>query len=274
MKVGHLKYNLCIIGLIVSVMLFLNILIQCNKSYGFNAKNHSQLSWALSGKNKALDYLTERKDESIQANTASSVDLFAQSNLAQWQERLKLLGTIIGKPSLAFISDLDSGKFQLYKKNDEVCGARIVSITAGRVVLDKDGSRQELLLENVTTGANKNKNLVIAAVLPNEMIVSRSGVINQLDRAKELLAKVKILPVPDNLSGKLKGFRIDNVPSGSIIEQAGVESGDLIFSVQGQRLESTQDALRIFKYIQNQSNIEVDLLRGEEPVTLRYVIRE
>ena len=106
------------------------------------------------------------------------------------------------------------------------------------------------------------------------MIVSKSGVIRQMDEAKELLAKVRILPVTDTISDKLRGFCIENVPSGSIIEKAGMKSGDIIYSIQGQRLESAQDVLQITNNMQDQSNIAVDLLRNGETVTLRYEVRD
>ena len=96
--------------------------------------------------------------------------------------------------------------------------------------------------------------------------------ISQLPKANELLSKIKILPSPDIDSDKLKGFSIDNIPSGSIIEKAGIKSGDIIHSVEGNVLESVPAAWRIFNSIRSQSQIEVVLLRGNMPVILRYEI--
>jgi len=105
------------------------------------------------------------------------------------------------------------------------------------------------------------------------LIISKFQVVAEMMKANETLAKVKIQPLPDAETNKLRGFRIDNVPSGSIIEAAGIHDGDVICSVQGQQLQSMQDALRMFNRVQNQSRIEVTLLRGDQPITLKYEIK-
>jgi type II secretion system protein C len=264
-RMRFLKDNLWVVGLIVSGLLFLNIFIQGRRLYSI--EENQFYSYQELGKDSrafaSLEILNSIRSLRSRTDTKFSLVL-----------NLELLGTIIGSPSLAFISCSDSEKHGLYKLNDVVAGARIVSITTGGIILEKDGLRQELLLKRSTTDAGQDKGLVIDTISPNEMIVSRSGVVNQLDRAKQLLAKVKILPVPDISSGRLKGFRIDNVPLGSIIDRAGIKSKDIIYSVAGQRLESTQDALQVFASIQKQSRIAVDVLRNGEPITLTYEFKD
>jgi len=95
----------------------------------------------------------------------------------------------------------------------------------------------------------------------------------QFFNAKQALGKVKIMPQADAGSNKLKGFKVDNVPSGSIIEEAGIKNGDIIYSVQGRQLTSMQDALEMFNKVQNQSRLEVVLMRDNKPVTLNYEIK-
>ncbi len=263
MKIAQLKDNLWILGFIIAVLLVLNILIQTN-SHRYYQESQPVLSDKTSRShsvNNATQMLNSQVSDKQEGKTSPALNL-------------RLLGTIIGEPSLAFISDLTSGKCGLYKLNGIIAGAKIVSITAGKVTLQRNGLRQELLLKDGGSSIEQEDELVIAAVSPGEMLVSKSGLISQMDRAKELLARVRIIPVSDDLSDKLKGFRINNVPSGSIIEQAGIKSGDLIYSVAGQRLESTQDALEIFGSVKNQSSITVDLLRDGKPITLRYEIRD
>ena len=104
------------------------------------------------------------------------------------------------------------------------------------------------------------------------MVISKFQMMAQMFKANEILSKIKIMPLADAVPNKLKGFRIDNVPPGSIIEEAGIKNGDIIYSVQGQRLQSMQDALAMFNRIQGQSRVEVVLLRNDQPVTLKYEI--
>ena len=94
-------------------------------------------------------------------------------------------------------------------------------------------------------------------------------------KAKDLLAKVKILPQPDEAAvNRLKGFRIDNVPSGSVIEEAGIKNGDIICSIQGRQLSSLQEAWSMFNKVQDQNHVEIVLLRDNQPVTLNYEIEK
>ena len=81
------------------------------------------------------------------------------------------------------------------------------------------------------------------------------------------------MPVSDTVSNTLLGFSIENVPAGSIIEKAGIKNGDIIHSVQGQRLQSAQDAMQMLGVIRKQSSFEVVLLRQDRPVIVRYELR-
>ena len=180
---------------------------------------------------------------------------------------------------MAFITNLDTGVTKNYKLNEIVMGARIIEIKPGRVMLVKNGLRKELLLRsNKELGIENefplDEEVVVTAASPGQMLVSRPGIIKQIEKANELLAKVRISPVPDEGAGKLRGFRIDNVPSGSIIEQAGIKSRDIVCSVASYKLESTQAALDVFAKIRNKTNVEVNLLRDGKPVTLFYKIKE
>ncbi len=263
MKIRYLKDNIWIVGLAAAILLFLNVFIQSNKSQGDYAVIQSYPSNRPS-KKKKVPFPTDviRKQETKAGFNPS------------WQEKLELVGTLIGTNPLAFITDLESGKSGVYKLDEIINGAKILSITPGRVVLNKNDFRYELLLKHSRADVHGNRKFIIAAVSPNEMIISRSGIFSQMDKAVELLAKVRILPIPDSSSDKLKGFRINDVPPGSIIEQAGVKNGDIICAVAGRKLKSTRDALSVFSDVQNRANIEVDLLRNGKLVTLRYKIRD
>jgi len=63
------------------------------------------------------------------------------------------------------------------------------------------------------------------------------------------------------------------VPAGSVIEEVGIKNGDVIYSVQGQKLQTIQDAWSMFSKVQNQSRIEVVLVRDNEPLTIKYEIK-
>ena len=186
---------------------------------------------------------------------------------------LELRGTIIGSPSLAFIYNSDTDKYAVYKLNDLIAGYNILNIRPAKVILGKSGATRELLLAGGSRKYAPDEQAVIFADAGGTKLISRAGIINLIPQANDLLRKVKILPVPDNISHKLLGFRLESVPAGSIIEEAGIKSGDIIHSVEGRRLQSVQDAMQMLGVIRKQSSFEVVLLRQDKPIILRYEFR-
>ncbi|OGX17990.1 MAG: hypothetical protein A3K83_04150 [Omnitrophica WOR_2 bacterium RBG_13_44_8b] len=245
-----------IIPLSISVLIFFNIIVQENihKFRGFkNAEFNRYVEL-----NKALFSLPVPQ-------SLSEEDMSAYLPF-------ELHGTIIGNRSLALIYNSDTEKNGLYGLNDLVGDYTLAIIAPGKVLLEKGGIKQELLLaagngENADSDSEIDTGGAIATVL------SMPHLFAQLPKVNELLAKIKILPVPQADSPKLKGFRIDNVPPGSIIDEIGIKSGDVICSVEGKELQSIQDAWDVFNTVKKQSLFEVVLLRHNKPLTLKYQIK-
>ena len=254
----HRKDLFWIIILVVSGLLFLNIFIQAN------AHQYPSL-----GKQPPTQ-TTKNTDKAFNLSNLISKFNKEENNYAPIRH-LELLGTVIGSPSLASIYNLDSGKQGLYKLNDDIGGLKLVDILPGKVILEKDGAEWELLL---SADNQRKKQSAIFTDESGTIIVDKFQVLGQILKANELITKIKIFPIPDTVSNKLMGFRIDNIPSGSIIEEAGIKSGDIICAVQGKKLQSMQDALVMFEKVQNDSRIEVVLLRQEKPITLNYEIKK
>lgn len=259
----HSKDMLWIAILAIATLVFLNIFIQhqLHKGISHNIElNPSESrdvndSTTLTIENKKMDLPKEY-------NATKAVEVNSTLNL-----NLKLLGTM-SNPPMAIIYDLDSGRIKLSKLKEKILGAQVVSISRDKVILERSGKRQKLFL------ADQNSTAGDATDFSGEIVVNRSNIRSQIGKANELLAKMEVFPVTDEFTQKLKGFRIDNVPSDSIIEDAGIKNGDILYSVQGQRIESTKDALLAFKSVKNESNIDVTLLRNDQFLTLRYKIKD
>jgi type II secretion system protein C len=187
---------------------------------------------------------------------------------------MELWGTIIGNPSMAFLFDPDTSRQGLFKLNDTVDGFRLVKISSGKVVLEKEGDAWELILKaNNRNSLTSGKAVVFSDPASGIVVVNKLQLMTQMMQAKDLLRTVKFFPIPDPATSKLGGFRVDNVPSGSLIEEVGLKNGDVIYSVQGQKLQTLQDAWTMFAKVQSQSRVEVVLMRNNEPVTINYEIK-
>ena len=242
----------------VATLLFLNIVFQMS----FHRYRSADIQLAEEPQVKESNKLVE----------GSTRTIFSYEERKVQFARLELLGTIMGQPSMAFIYNPQTQSSGLYKVNDIVEDSKIAQILSGKVILEKGGSTQEIFLTSRRPKAVRENDSFVAKDESGTMIISKFQLMAQMFKANEILAKIKIMPLADVVPNKLKGFRIDNVPSGSIIEEAGIKDGDIIYSVQGQRLQSMQDALAMFNRIQSQSRIEVVLLRNDQPITLKYEI--
>jgi type II secretion system protein C len=187
---------------------------------------------------------------------------------------LELWGTILGNTAMAFIFNPDANQQGLFRVNDNVQGFRIVKISSGRITLEKEGNAWELILK----ANNRNRSVSGKAVVFSDpdsgiVVVNKMQLMGQMLQAKEILSSIKIFPIPDPATSKLGGFKVDNVPPGSLIEEVGIKNGDVIYSVQGQKLQTVQDAWKMFAKVQTQNRVEVVLLRNNEPVTIKYEIK-
>ncbi len=251
------KDYLLITGLAAVLLLFLNVSVQ--------SLAHKRLLG--NGRISGSIPLEEAKDPIVASRPA-----FPVKESKVFAAKFELLGTIMGTNSLAFIYDPQTRSRRLYKINDKVDDFRISKILAGKVMLEKDGKDYELFLTSRGNEPAKTADSFLTRDESGTMIVSKFQMISQLFKANEIMSKIKIIPLAGSEPNKLSGFRIDNVPSGSIIEEAGIKNGDVIYSIQGQRLQSMQAALSMFNRIQNQSRVEVVLLRNDQQVTLKYEI--
>ncbi|MFH1777967.1 MAG: hypothetical protein ABH952_10475 [Candidatus Omnitrophota bacterium] len=187
-------------------------------------------------------------------------------------KNLRLLGVVQGNKSYAFIEDILANKQGIYMIGDNIRMFSIVEIYEDEVILAKDDQRVTLVLDR-TYQANDNP--AITPVSENEMWVDRVSIIKEMNTVNmaTMVSQVSITPWINEASGTMLGFKIDKVPHGSIIEQAGVEDGDVINSVNGERIESFQKAIEVFNKLGVDKDIFVKLIRDGKFKTIRYRFR-
>jgi type II secretory pathway component PulC len=87
----------------------------------------------------------------------------------------------------------------------------------------------------------------------------------------QLIGQVKTSP--NTVEGKPAGVRVDQLGSGSLVEQSGLQSGDIVKSVNGIRVNSTDDLLSQSDRLQNSPEIRVVVERDGRHRTLVYKVR-
>jgi type II secretory pathway component PulC len=250
-----------IIILIVSGFLFLNIFIPRNTQLKLSLKNDlpvTQFPPPAKTRSQVISEVLNKLERGVPAQTPPN--------------HLELLGTIIGPPSLAFIHNLKTDIQRLYRINDFIEDLKVIGIMRGKVLL----LGKEMVWELLLRAGSRQREKAGPAIFQDTsgmMVVDRIKVIKQIPKANELLKKIRISQVSDIETQKVKGFRIDNVPAGSIIEEAGIKSGDIIHSVQDKEIQSMRDAMQSLEQIRNLPLIKVILIRDNLPIILQYQIR-
>ena len=89
-----------------------------------------------------------------------------------------------------------------------------------------------------------------------------------LDDRDCLLAQPQL--TPHRVEGRVVGFRHDSVPSRSVYAACGIRSGDVWTKLNGERLDSADQALRLYPSLRESQQLQIELLRGAQ--SLQVVI--
>src|SRR6202050_1347131 len=182
---------------------------------------------------------------------------------------LVLTGTIATqdpKRGVAIVSD--GGPSKVYSVGDNIGGASLHSVYLDRVILDRGGSLETLLLPRVLPNAHMaprapgaSPRTVAAVENIRRMVQEDPGILDQVMRT---------VPSYDNAAGKLRGFRAYPGRNRLIFTKLGLRSGDLVTAINGQPLDDPQHSQEVFNTIQSSNTVTVTVERGgqKQDITL------
>jgi general secretion pathway protein C len=163
-----------------------------------------------------------------------------------------------------------------------VSGAVLRQVYADRVVIDRGGVAESLMLEGPSAlpGVSGTAEApaaprpsAVAPVTgirqqaPNNYAVSRDVVNNAMRSPQELLSQS--LMVPNNGGG----FLVREIQPGSIYEKLGLRVGDVIRSANGQPVNTLEDAVKVYQQSANNNQIRLEVLRNGKPEHLLYTLQ-
>jgi len=198
----------------------------------------------------------------------------AQEKLGVSSLNLKLLGTVVNEKgsSWAIIQDLDRDRQDMVNVGSVVAGARVVSISKDRVVLNVNG-REEILLLGAegTRAASTRDDQGAKESAPSTYVVDRETVRENLDNLPSLLMQARAELYYKE--GRAEGFQLSQIQRGSILKSVGFQDGDVIRTVNGQEVRSMEDAIALYQKFGDSDSYTIGILRGEKPKTLHVKIR-
>ena len=215
-----------------------------------------------------------KEDEPQKAAPKLDVEELKQTKL-----QLKLWGTVISgdRDSYAVIEDPKERSQNLYKIDDQVQNAVIKEIHREKVVLMVNGDFEILEMQEMKSGpavrrAGARQRETQREVQPTSSNVSlkREKIENAVGNLNTLMKQVRIRP--HFKDGQPDGLTISGVRSGSIFSDMGLRNGDVIVGVDGQKIESVDDALGLYQNLQSANNVQVQIRRRGRLQNIDYQI--
>ena len=238
-----------------------------------SAPSHSIASWHLFG------------DAPKQAGggEASTTSLILRGTLAESDP----------KAGLAVIADAGNPE-RSWRVGEEVSpGVRLTAVYADRVVVAHGGVEETLKLPRDTnlvapttlqpTPARASSRDAVAATPASagpapaaatsaKAPPSWEQVVEHLRRnPDELARRVKLVPVLDG--AKLAGVRVSTGTDISLLNQIGLQQGDVVTSVNGQPLDSLERGQQIMSSLGSASSVRVTVQRAGKPVEVTVGLR-
>ena len=197
-------------------------------------------------------------------------------------EGIRIVGTIPGIS--AWVAE--SGRQMVFLVGQKVKGHDLLEVGESRVVLRKGDSVVSVLLrysgqEQPSPSAagprppQKAARKQGAGVLParpgQQGSIPRETVDNLLMNPLDEMKKFRLRPKFEG--DKALGVEVQWMDRNSFLESVGVQKGDVIQNVNGLEIRNMGDVVNVINSIMGGSAFDVQVIRGGQPVSLKYNIR-
>lgn len=213
-------------------------------------------------------------------------------SLEQTQLKLKLWGTvpIDDNNGYAVIEDETNRKEgqKLYSIGDSIKNAKLKMVLRNKVVLTRLGKDEVLEMEDlaVTTSSSSSTRSTVssartttssttesttATISRRRISLSRAQVDSAMGNLAELAGQINIQPHTED--GQADGFALSNIQPNSLFRRMGLRNGDILTAVDGQPLNSVEDAYRLYEDLKSSDSAQVEINRKGRPTVIEYRIR-
>jgi general secretion pathway protein C len=204
-------------------------------------------------------------------------------NLANTSLQLKLWGTVAGRHgnTYAVIEDTKAREQNLYRPGDTVQNATIKMVLRQKVVLNVNGQDEVLAMEEAGSGPSRGLRAATGSTAPQPRKMPVSAYPRQirvkgeqlqqaLENLGDLMNQATFRPHMEN--GRPTGIAISGIKPNAIFRKLRLRNGDIITGVNGNSIESVEDALRIFENLATNPEIQIQIKRRGREQTLDYRI--
>jgi len=155
-------------------------------------------------------------------------------------------------------------------------GAVLQAVFPDRVVIRRNGILESLMLvgaekSNVDQRASvpaasrvaSNVSGIVKETSANHFTVQRENLAAQM-RTPEFLRQATVVPASDG------GFLVRQIQPGSLYEKLGLRMGDVIKTINGQPVNTIEDAIQQYQQMENVTAVQMEINRGGKTEQLHY----
>lgn len=193
--------------------------------------------------------------------------------LKQTELKLKLWGTVTGNKNeiYAVIEDPKGRKQNLYRIGDTVQNAIVKMILREKVILNVDGKDEFLEMEEMYSSGKPIKRYASPSTkISQKKVIKRSKIENAVKNISQLMKQIKIRPHFEN--GISDGLSLSGIRPNSIFRKMGLRNGDILVGVEGNTIESVDDALKLYESLKTSSSVTLEIKRHGQPQTINFNI--
>ena len=193
--------------------------------------------------------------------------------LKQTGLNLKLWGTVTGPAdnTCAIIEEAGSRQQNIFKIGDKIKDATLKRILKDRVVLIVNGQDEVLELEKNESGRKNSLKKKSISTFSRKISLKRSDVENAVKDINALMKQAKIRP--HFKDGKADGMVLSGIKRRSIFSKMSLRNGDVIVGVDGNEIESVDDAMQLYSKLKSSSEVQVQLKRRGRLKEFNYSIK-
>ncbi|MBR9982474.1 MAG: PDZ domain-containing protein [Desulfatitalea sp.] len=203
--------------------------------------------------------------------------------LEETQLQLKLWGTVSGDTpnTYAVIEDTQKREQSLFRVGDTVQNATVKMILREKVVLSVDNRDEVLAMEEPgTTGATapmaagRGQPAVMASAAPamdQRITLQRAMIEDAFQDVNRLMTEVAITPYMQD--GRAEGLAFNNIRPNSIFRRMGLRNGDVLRGVNGEQIQSMDDAMRLYNNLRTSDEVQLQIMRRGQERNILYNLR-
>lgn len=181
----------------------------------------------------------------------------ANAGEAAGASEFKLFGTRVaggGLPGSAILAGPDGEQVSVAVGEDVVPGVRLVAVGFDQAVLERGGQRQTVLMDGESDAGPAPAGVAAASAAPT------NGAVTAV-RLRENIAFA-----PRQRAGRVTGLLVSPMGDETVMQAAGLRTGDVIVAVNGRRIGSVADATALQAQVAPGARLSLTVERGSATV--------